>query len=140
MTPDFCSAVEERFQLAMNAEYPGMKIFFANPPSSDEPGEYAVIHILASEDVLPINVGINAKSRNVGIIQVDAFSAKDIGPGQAQRIAHFAGKIYKRLNMNVTTEGHAVFKDPGVVDRGEVRGKHKQQMRCPYRYDFKDFP
>jgi hypothetical protein len=138
MTPTFFSYVEARFQAFMSAEYPTMKLYYANPPLAEQVGEYAVIHILASEDVLPTNLGIESKSRNVGIVQVDVYTPKDTGAGEGQAIAYYASRIFKRQVLSVDREGVVTFKDPSVMDRGEVHGKHKEQMRCPYRYDFKD--
>lgn len=139
MTPQFASFVEERFSVAMQTQYPGMSFYFSNSKVPTDLDEYAVLHIMSSEDVMPINLGITAKSRNVGLIQVDVFSPKDIGAGRAQNIAYYTGSIFKRQVLQVGTEGLITFKDPSVVDRGEVRGRHKQQMRVPYRYDFQDF-
>jgi len=138
MTPNFFSFVESRFQTFMNAEYPTMNIYFSNSPVPEDVAEYAVISILASEDVLPINLGIESKSRNPGLIQVDVYTPKDTGAGEGQAIAYFASRIFKRQVLAVGVEGTVTFKDPSVQDRGEVRGRHKEQMRCPYRYDFKD--
>lgn len=139
MTPAFLSTVEELFTVYMTANHPTVPFYFTNSAVPEELGTYAVLHVLASEDVLPINVGINAKSRNVGVIQVDVYTPKETGGGVGNTLAYQIGRLFKRQNVNVGTEGHIVFKDSAVQDRGEVRGRHKEQMRCPYRYDFQDF-
>lgn len=138
MTPEFSSYVEALFEAFMQAEYPSVAYYFDNsdaPESTKE--QYAVIHIMPSEDAIPINTGINAKSRNVGIIQVDAFSPVDIGPGTAHNLANACGLLYKRRVAAVANEGTVTFKDHSTVSRGQIGGKFKYMMRIPYRYDFK---
>ncbi|MEE9310996.1 MAG: phage tail terminator-like protein, partial [Planctomycetota bacterium] len=137
MTPTFLSEVEALFSNYMVANQAAIPFYFENSKVPIDLDIYAVLHILPSEDVLPINVGINAKSRNVGLIQVDVYGPKDTGAVATQTLAYQIGKAFKRVNLLVATEGHAVFKDPSVQSRGEVRGRHKEQMRVPYRYDFK---
>lgn len=140
MTPTFCSKVETIFADAMAILYPDMSVYFSNSAVPKDLDEYAVIHIMASEDVIPINLGITAKSRNVGVIQVDVYTPQDTGAGLGSTIANAIGKVFKRQVVAAGTEGQITFKDSSVVDRGEVRGRHKQQMRVPYRYDFSDYP
>jgi len=140
MTPNFLSAVEEFFDLYMQAEHPGVSYFFDNSKATTEQGPYAVIHVLPSEDVLPINLGITAKSRNVGLVQVDVYGPSDQGAGPVNTLAYQIGRAFKRLQLTVSADnGHCVFKDPAVQARGEMRGLHKEQMRVPYRYDFQDY-
>ena len=137
MTPLFSSYVEELWKLAMEADYPAVPIFFENADAPENDSTvYAVIHIMASEETMPINTGINAKSRNVGVIQVDAFSPVDVGPGTAQNIAVYAGRLFKRQVSAVANEGTVTFKDYSAVSRGQIGGKFKYMMRIPYRYDF----
>ena len=137
MTPAFASYVETLWEAFMLNDFPAIEFYFDN---SDAPEnsvtEYAVIHILMSEDTVPINTGINAKSRNVGIIQVDAFSPVDIGPGAAHTIANECGLLFKRRVSPVANEGTVTFKDYSAVSRGQMAGKFKYEMRIPYRYDF----
>lgn len=139
MTPTFIRFTEKRFQDLFSAAYPSVPIFFSNVPVPDTVTSYVGMHVLASEDTMPINVGHEAKSRNVGLIQVDVYTPKDTGAGLAYTMAYAAGMIFKRQDLLVGSEGNVVFKDPSIQDRGEVRGKHKHMMRVPYRYDFKDF-
>lgn len=139
MTPLFCSYVEGLWRAGMLADNPTVPIYFDNTDApSDENTQYAVIHIMASEDTVPINVGIDAKSRNVGIIQVDSFAPVDDGPGAAQAIAVYSGKIFKRRIAPVANEGQVTFKDYSATSRGQIGGKFKYMMRIPYRYDFKE--
>lgn len=141
MTPDFLSAVEDFFANYMATNHAGIPFFFENSKASSEQGLHAVIHILPSEDVLPTNLGITSKSRNVGLVQVDVYGPKDIGAGPPQTLAYQIGRAFKRRQLTIVSEnGHCVFKDHSVQSRGEVRGRHKEQMRIPYRYDFQDYP
>lgn len=139
MTPLFASYVETLWQAGMTADHPTIPIFFdnADAPENDVT-QYAVLHIMASEDTMPINLGISSKSRNVGVIQVDSFSPIDIGPGPAQLIAVYAGQLFKRRVATVANEGTVTFKDYSAVSRGQIGGKFKYMMRIPYRYDFEE--
>ena len=137
MTPEFASYVETLWEAFMQTDYPAVPIFFDNADAPENTASsYAVIHIMASEDTMPINTGINAKSRNVGVIQVDVFSSVDIGPGEAHGIANECGKLFKRRVAAVMNEGTVTFKDFSAVSRGQMAGKFKYMMRIPYRYDF----
>jgi len=134
------SAVETFFDAYMTTEQAGVPFYFENSKVPTDLEIYAVLHILPSEDVLPINLGITAKSRNVGLIQVDVYGPKDVGAGPTQTLAYQIGRAFKRRQLTITAEnGHCVFKDHSVQSRGEVRGRHKEQMRVPYRYDFQDY-
>lgn len=137
MTPEFKTSVEELFQTEFPTAY-DVPIVFSNAPIPDSVPSYVALHIMASDDTDPINIGIKSKSRNVGVIQVDVYTPKDTGSGLAIRMAYAAGKVFKRKNVIVGAEGLIVYKDPSIQDRGEVRGRHKHMMRVPYRYDFKD--
>lgn len=137
MTPLFCSYVETLWRDGMLADYSSVPVYFDNSDAPDSDNiTYAVINIMASEDTMPINFGVGAKSRNVGVIQVDAFSPVDIGPGEAHDIAVYAGKLFKRRVAAVASEGTVTFKDYSTVSRGQFKGKFKYTMRIPYRYDF----
>ena len=139
MTPNFIRYTESRFNTEFVALYPNVPIFFSNVPVPNTVDTFVSFHIMASEDTLPINVGQEAKSRNVGLVQVDVFAPKDQGAGEAYEIAYACGHIFKRQSWIIGSEGLAVFKDFSIQDRGEVRGRHKHMMRIPYRYDFSDF-
>lgn len=139
MTPEFIKFCEMRFASEFPLLFPSVPIIYSNMPVPKTMDTFVVMHVLASEDTIPINLGHAAKSRNVGLIQVDVFTPKDEGSGEAYRMAYKAGNIFKRRDLSVANEGLVVFKDPSIQDRGEVRGRHKHMMRVPYRYDFTDF-
>lgn len=138
MTPTFNSTVESFFDAYMQANQPSIPFYFTNSDVPEDLGIFVVFHILASEDVLPINLGIDAKSRNPGLIQIDVYAPKGVGGGPSNTLAYNIGRAFKRLVLPVATEGYVTFKDPSVQDRGEIRGRHKEQVRVPYRYDFSD--
>ena len=141
MTPTFFSTVEGLFEAYMLSDFPAVPFFFSNADApADDQMTYVIFHVMTSEDVFPINIGLTSKSRNVGVVQADVYSPKNIGAGLARTIAYSIGNSLKRRDIASGVEGLIVFKDPAVVDRGEMRGKHKQEMRCPYRYDFEDYP
>ncbi len=135
MTPLMVSDAQQHFTARLNALYPGMPIFFENVDVKDQTGYYAVFHVLAG-DTLPINLGITAKSRNVGLIQIDIIGPTDQGRGEAFRRAHEAGRFFRRQVRTIGNEGQVTYKDPSVSTIGQVRGKHMEMARVPYRYDF----
>lgn len=138
MTPNFIVKVEQMFEAAMQTDYPGEVFMFDNTPVADTVGRYAAIHVMASEDTIPINLGITSKSRNVGVIQIDVYTPKDTGTGTARVMAYALGNAFKRLTVPVAGEGQITFKDASVTSRGEVRNRHKHMVSIPYRYDFTD--
>ena len=79
----------------------------------------------------PQYLRITAKSRNVGILQVGVYTAKDGGEGQGGDIAQFAGRIFRRQVRSVTTEGTVTYKDPTTMSMGTVRGRNMQVVRVP---------
>jgi len=135
MTPDMVSDAQVLFSTRLHELYPDMPVFFSNTDVTDQIGYYAVFHVLPG-DTLPINLGITAKSRNVGLIQIDVIGPLDVGRGEAFKRAFSLGKVFRRQVRTVTTEGQVTYKDPSVADAGEVRGKHMEMVRIPYRYDF----
>lgn len=140
MTPTFLSTIESYFSSYMQTQHPGVPFYFANSDVPEDLQIYVVFHVLVSEDVLPINLGISAKSRNVGLVQVDVYAPKGNGAGTANSLAYSIGQAFKRVSLPAATEGLITFKDPSVQSRGIVRGRYKEQLRVPYRYDFTDYP
>lgn len=138
MTPQFISYVESRTINALGTSYPGMQVQVSNMTVTETGATFVAVHVLASDDVTPINLGIESKSRNVGIIQIDVYTPKDMGAGEGGTIGKVCAGLFKRITVSVWTEGQATFKDPVILDRGTVRGMHKTEMRVPYRYDFTD--
>jgi hypothetical protein len=138
MTPDFIAAVETRFRDGMRATHPTLPLFYSNVPVPDTVETFAVIHVMASDQVNQIHLGATSRSRNNGLVQIDIYTPKDIGAGEGMRIAHRAAKLFKRAGFFVTTEGFARFRDASIQDRGEARGRHRAMVRVSYRYDFND--
>lgn len=140
MTPTFNSKVEELFIAYMDSEQPTIPYYFTNSDVPEDVDMYVVLHILSSEDVVQSHLGRGAKSRNVGVVQADVYAPKGEGGGPSNTLAHQIGKFFKRRDANAGVEGLITFKDPAVQTRGLVRGRYKEQMRIPYRYDFSDYP
>lgn len=136
MTPLMIADAETFFINSMTSEYPTMQLIFANDDPPDTQAIYSCIHVMASEDVIPINLGITSKSRNVGVVQVDVFAPPDVGAGAARERAFYIAGQFKRRVANVGVEGTVTYKDPSIVSRGQVSGRYKYMMRIPYRYDF----
>jgi hypothetical protein len=135
MTPKFVAAVEAHFITQMTANFAAIPLFFENVPDPETVDVYAVLHVV-SGDTFPGGIQKNSRSRNVGIIQIDVYTPKDQGAGEGRSVAFAAGNYFKRLRLTVPGEGEAVIKEPTVVGRGIVRGRHKQMATIPYYYDF----
>ena len=135
MTPDFVAAVEQKFATDMGTTFAGVPLVFDNTPQTDTVETYAVLNVVAGE-TFPCGIVEDGKSRNVGLIQIEVFTPKDTGAGEARLKAYTIGKFFRRLNLSVTSEGHAVFKEPMITSQGVVRGRHSQLVRVPYYYDF----
>ena len=137
MTPKFKYEMEKRFMDYMTPQYgTTVPLYFSNDDVPAGVYTYAVLHVMASENVIPINLGQYAKSRNAGVLQIDVFTPKDTGSVRGATIAVFAASIFNRQTIGVPDEGTAVMKDGAVQDRGEVLGLHKQMVSVGYRYDF----
>lgn len=135
MTPLMISDAEALFTTQMAAQSSGTPLKFSNTPIPDTQGVYAELFVIPGE-TFPINLGITAKSRNVGMIQVSVVGPKDQGAGATGAVAQIAGRIFRRKTRAVGTEGQVVYKDPSYMDMGIVNGKHMYVAKIPYRYDF----
>lgn len=135
MTPLMISDVESFWIAQMGTRSPSTVLLFPNDPVPETQGIFAQIHVVPG-DSLPINLGITAKSRNVGIIQIDVYGPKDVGAGGVHNVASLCGLIFRRQTRTISTEGNLVCKDPSVVDTSNIRGRHSFMARIPYRYDF----
>ncbi|QGH74820.1 hypothetical protein MAL1_00073 [Bacteriophage DSS3_MAL1] len=137
MTPNMISACEAHAITFMQAQFPSVPILMSGQPVPRHSKTYVRFWVLASEDVIPVSIGGEAKSRNVGVIQADVYGPKDEGAGPTGDIAFALGKSFHRLPVEVHGEGWVVFKDAGVKDMGDEEEEHRQMMRVPYRFDFK---
>lgn len=135
MTPDFVAAVETHFTTNMGTSFPGVPLVYDNSVQPDTVEVYVSINVIAG-DTFPCGIVEDSKSRNVGILQVEVFTQKDTGAGEARSKAYAIGKFFRRLNLSVTSEGFAVFKEPMVNSQGTVRGRHSHLVRIGYYYDF----
>lgn len=137
MTPKFKSAVERRFTTVASDAYSDLLLLYPNRELPEGVETFAAIHIIASEETLPIGLGATARSRNVGVIQIDVFGPVNRGVGDLDDITMALTRGFHRLTLEVPGEGWAVFREGGVpLDRGEVQGRYKYVGTVPYRYDF----
>ena len=135
MTPLMISDAETLFATQMAAQQPNVPLRFSNTPIPNTQAVYAELFIIAG-DTFPINLGITAKSRNVGMVQISVVGPKDAGAGATGAVAQIAGRIFRRKTRTVGVEGQVVYKDPSYMDMGWVGGKHMYVAKIPYRYDF----
>ncbi len=135
MTNAFQAFVEGRLFTLLGTAYPGLDIRAAG----QEPSQAAtavVVQVLASDESYPTHLGRAAKSRNVGIVQVDVYFPPDQGDGPGTALAEDAAALFTRLDAPVAGEGRVRFKDGTVSPRGEMNGKRKVRARIPYEYDY----
>lgn len=136
MTPSFHAAVEQHYKTNMAANDPTVALHYENVPVPEDVSKtFSEIFVIAG-DTFQNCIDQNSKSRNVGIVHINVFTPKDQGAGEGRNIAHRIGKSFRRLNLVVGVEGVAVFREPTVKTRGEVRGMHKEVVTIPYHYDF----
>jgi Bacteriophage related domain of unknown function len=138
MTPKMISAAEAHALAVIGAQYPDIPVIMSGQAVPAKKHVYIRFWVIPSEEVIPTGLGIGAKSRNVGIVQADVYGPKDKGSGETGDIAHFIGKQFKRLPVEVPNEGWIVFKDAGVRDMGSAGEEYRQCVRVPYRYDFSE--
>jgi len=136
MTPTFFATLEGDFASIMRSLYPGIPFYFENVEVDSKVPTFVVFHIMASEDALPINFGRNAKSRNVGVLQIDVFTPKGTGAGRGREMAWKVAQRLTRRDISCGEEGLVTTKDAAVQARGFQRGRDKQMASIPYRYDF----
>jgi hypothetical protein len=136
MTPNMTTAVETHFQTYMDTNHPGVSVIYDNVDIPSDESVYVLISILASDESVPVGMGKTAKSRNVGLIQVDAMSPSGIGAGRAQDLAQAAANAFARMELSVPSEGQLTFGDPTVIPGEGDKTTYRRIMRVPYSYDF----
>lgn len=136
MTPKMISAAEAYAIAVIFAEYPTIPVVVSGQAVPTKAHLYIRFWVIPSEEVFPLGLGASAKSRNVGLVQVDVYGPKDKGAGETGDIAAFIARQFKRRPVEVANEGWIVFKDAGVKDFGDSGEEHRQIVRVPYRYDF----
>lgn len=135
MTPLMVSDAQVLFTDRMAVLYPGMPLVFENTNVADLTGYYAVFHVMPGES-MPLCLGVNAKSRNVGMIQIDVVGPLEKGRKEAFNRAYAAGRIFRRQVRTIGVEGQVTYKDPYTRSMGEQNGKHVEMTRIEYRYDY----
>lgn len=137
MTPTMISTCEAFIIDKVRDAYPNVPLVMSGQAVPSKTSVYIRLYVLASDEVLPMSLGIEANSRNVGLIQADVYGPKDRGAGETGDIAFFLAKQFRRKTLFAGEEGTIVFRDAAVKDMGDDEEEHRQSMRVPYRYDFK---
>lgn len=137
MTPNMISACEAHILNTMLSAYPNVPVFMSGQAVPANESIYVRFWVIPSDETLPLALGGEANSRNVGIVQADVYGPKDRGAGETGDIAFEISKNFHRHPLEVLGEGWVVFKDSSVRDMGDAEEEHRQMMRVPYRYDFK---
>lgn len=135
MTPLMISDAETLFTSQMNSAYPTMELLFDGAPVPNTQDIYAAMYVIPGES-FPINLGITAKSRNVGEVMIKIVGPKDKGAGATGNIAQYAGRIFRRKVRTIVPEGQVTYKDPALKSMGEMNGKQVYVATIPYRYDY----
>lgn len=135
MTPKMIATCE-----AYAAATPGLTVpvVFSNMDVPDSASTYVRFFVMPSEDTIPLGIGPDAKTRNVGVIQATITGPRGKGAGAVGTIADLLWKRFKRLELEVLEEGAITFKEGSVRDMGEINQEHVMIFRVPYRYDFRE--
>jgi hypothetical protein len=135
MTPAMVSACEQFILTTIASAYPTLPVYMSGQPIKGNIPVYARFWVIASDESVPVGFGIDARSRNVGIIQVDVMGPKDQGAGETADIAKTFRDALHRLPIEVPGEGWVILKDATIKDIGDVGEEHRQMVRVPYRFD-----
>lgn len=135
MTPKMTTAVETRILSLMTTGFPTVPVIMANQAIPSGVSLYTKFYILASDDPIPVGLGITAKSRNVGVFQMTIIGPRDVGSGDTGDIAEYMRKALTRATISVPTEGTVILKDASVKDMGVKNESYTQIVRCGYRFD-----
>lgn len=136
MTPEMIAACETLAIAAMADANPRVTVYFSNQAIPPDAQTYARFWVIPSDEVFPVGMGLDARSRNVGLVQIDVYGPKDVGAGGTRAIADEMKKHFHRKQLPVGTQGAVVFKDAASKDMGTEGEEHRYLVRIPYRYDF----
>lgn len=136
MTPKMIGTIEASIIAYLQANHPTTTLLMSGQAVPNRSSLYVKFFVIASADTTQITLGTQAKSRNVGIIQIDVRGPTDKGAGPTGDLAWELAKFISRKEFTVPAEGLITLKDPSVVDMGERGEEHWQLGRIPYRYDF----
>jgi hypothetical protein len=137
MTPAMISAAETvMLAIISGSAYSDVPVFMSGQDVPDKVPLYIRFWIVASDESIPVGMGITAKSRNVGFLQADVYGRKGKGAGKTGDIGEFIRKEFFRLSIEVSGEGWVVCKDATVKDMGVIGEEQRQMVKVPYRFDF----
>ena len=138
MTPEMIAACETLADSAVTTEFPGgtVPVYFSNQAVPPDVTTYVRFWVIPSDEAMPVGLGLEARSRNVGLVQIDVYGPKDVGAGGTRSIAEKLKKYFHRKQLVVGSQGGVVFKDAAAKDMGTEGEEHRYLVRIPYRYDF----
>lgn len=136
MTPKMVSTLESMFSAYMASNYPGMLTIYRNQNVPEKVSVYTLFHVVADDLVIPTGLGIEARSRCVGIVQVDIIVPSGGGAGYAGDFVHDIGQLFKRRQVEVLGEGLVTFKDPATKTGRGTETQYREIVKVPYYYDF----
>lgn len=136
MTPLMVSTCERLVGEHFDAEL-GAKIYFKGQDIPDGASTYVRFFVVASPDTYPMGLGMDAKKRNIGLLQMNCYGPRSKGGGKTHRIAHELWKFLTRREFEVLGEGMVVLKEGAVLDMDIIGEEYLHIVRVPYRYDFK---
>lgn len=136
MTPKMIGTLEAAVITEMGTSFPSVPVITSGQAVPSAVSMYTIFRVIPSDESIPVGMGATARSRNVGVLQLDVLGPKDVGAGPTGDIAEHIGRFLRRRDIEVLGEGLIVTKDHSCVDFGTVKEEHRYIMRCPYRYDY----
>lgn len=135
MTPNMISACETAVITMIANQLPLIPVYMSGQAIPATASIYAKFFVIPSDDSTPVGLGITARTRNVGILQVTVVGPKDMGAGPTSDIANVFRAWLTRRTIEVPSEGFVILKDATMRDLGNVKEEHKYTVRCGYRFD-----
>jgi len=126
--------VEQVTQNAFAASYPAVPIKFMNVRFTQPEGMWVNLHIVEGNSI-PASMGITAVDRHIGFVQMDVFAPLNTGTAQADKVAEFAGGLFRRQDWTLSDGAYIRFKVPQYRFMGADSGFARFMMRIPYWRD-----
>ena len=96
MTPKMIGTIEASLIAYLQANHPNTSLLMSGQSVPNKSSLYVKFFVIASGDTVPISLGVQAKSRNVGIIQIDVRGPTDKGAGPTGDLAWELAKFFAR--------------------------------------------
>ena len=137
MTPIMIGTIESVVIDYLNTAHPDYPVYMSGETIPSAQTKYCRFWVIPSNETFPVGMGVTAKSRNVGIVQLDVIGLADIGAGETSNVASSFVKFFSRESYAIPSEdGYLTLKDGVVMDSGKVGESHRGVARIGYRYDF----